>query len=578
MEQTSTLDAIRENLRLQQIYNVMLRYGLDMLFGRFGTIGAMRLQMQRWVWNLPDNLEIPRQPAKVRLLLEELGPTYVKVGQILSSQASVIPPEWEAELAKLQSNVPPFPEAQVRDIILQELKSPPEQLFASFEPTPLAAASTAQVHRATLHDGTQVVVKVQRPNIYDQMKADVGIMINAAQVISRRSQALRAVDLPGMVEQFGANAIRELNYSGEAYNAFRLEKNMAGCPGVHIPRVYTDYSTGRLLTMEFIRGVKISNLEAIDAAGIDRQVLANNTLRALVKQLMIDGFFHADPHPGNLLVNLETGDVTFIDTGMVGELELPQRLNLIQLMVALENSDIDGAATMLKNLSQPFIEQVDEKAYRKDFERTLGPYMISETVLDFSQALGLSMDVLRRNGLRLDPNLTLAIKALMQVVAVGNLLFPEAGVVTQSVVIIREELLNQVTAENVQKVAGKAFASALRQATENLPSLSDATLSWFKQYKKGRFEVYLDTSGMSKEVNKLGRIGRQAVIAVILVGLIIGSAIATIGIGLGGLQGAFWNLITQIAVLSYVLSSLVAAVIVLRLVWHWLRGSDPGSD
>jgi ubiquinone biosynthesis protein len=578
MEQTSTLDAIRENLRLQQIYNVMLRYGLDMLFGRFGTIGAMRLQMQRWVWNLPDNLEIPRQPAKVRLLLEELGPTYVKVGQILSSQASVIPPEWEAELAKLQSNVPPFPEAQVRDIILQELKSPPEQLFASFEPTPFAAASTAQVHRATLHDGTQVVVKVQRPNIYDQMKADVGIMINAAQVISRRSQALRAVDLPGMVEQFGANAIRELNYSGEAYNAFRLEKNMAGCPGVHIPRVYTAYSTGRVLTMEFIRGVKISNLEAIDAAGIDRQVLANNTLRALVKQLMIDGFFHADPHPGNLLVNLETGDVTFIDTGMVGELELPQRLNLIQLMVALENSDIDGAATMLKNLSQPFIEQVDEKAYRKDFERTLGPYMISETVLDFSQSLGLSMDVLRRNGLRLDPNLTLAIKALMQVVAVGNLLFPEAGVVTQSVVIIREELLNQVTAENVQKVAGKAFASALRQATENLPSLSDATLSWFKQYQKGRFEVYLDTSGMSKEVNKLGRIGRQAVIAVILVGLIIGSAIATIGIGLGGLQGAFWNLITQIAVLSYVLSSLVAAVIVLRLVWHWLRGNDPDSD
>jgi ubiquinone biosynthesis protein len=380
------------------------------------------------------------------------------------------------------------------------------------------------------------------------------------------------------VEQFGANAIRELNYSGEAYNAFRLEKNMAGCPGVHIPRVYTAYSTGRVLTMEFIRGVKISNLEAIDAAGIDRQVLANNTLRALVKQLMIDGFFHADPHPGNLLVNLETGDVTFIDTGMVGELELPQRLNLIQLMVALENSDIDGAATMLKNLSQPFIEQVDEKAYRKDFERTLGPYMISETVLDFSQSLGLSMDVLRRNGLRLDPNLTLAIKALMQVVAVGNLLFPEAGVVTQSVVIIREELLNQVTAENVQKVAGKAFASALRQATENLPSLSDATLSWFKQYQKGRFEVYLDTSGMSKEVNKLGRIGRQAVIAVILVGLIIGSAIATIGIGLGGLQGAFWNLITQIAVLSYVLSSLVAAVIVLRLVWHWLRGSDPDSD
>lgn len=578
MEQTTTLDAIRENVRLQQIYNVMLRYGLDVLFTRFGVIGSMRRQMQRWVWNLPDHLDIPPLPARVRLMIEELGPTYVKVGQILSSQASVIPPEWETELAKLQSDVPAFPAAQVRNIILQELKAPPEQLFAAFEPTPFAAASTAQVHHATLHDGTQVVVKVQRPNIHDQMKADVGIMINAAQVISRRSQTLRALDLPGMVEQFGANAIRELNYTGEAYNAFRLEKNMADCPGIHIPRVYGAYSTNRILTMEFINGVKISDLEAIDAAGIDRHVLANNTLRALVKQLMIDGFFHADPHPGNLLVNLETGDVTFIDSGMVGELDLAQRLNLIQLLIALQNSDIDGTATTLKNLSQLFVAEMDDKAYRKDFERTLGPYMIGGAVLDVGQSLSVSMDVLRRHGLRLDPNLTLAIKALMQVVAVGNLLFPEAGVVAQSVTIIREEVLKQVTAENVQNVAEKAVSSVLRQATENLPSLSDATLSWFKQYKKGRFELYLDTSGVSKEVNKLGRIGRQAVIAVILVGLIIGSAIATIGIGLGGFQGAFWNVITQIAVLSYVFSSLVAAMIVLWLVWHWLRGSDPGAD
>lgn len=137
MEQTSTIDAIRENLRLQQTYNVMLRYGLDILFTRLGIVSAMRRQMQRWVWNLPDHLDIPPLPARVRLLIKELGPTYVKVGQILSSQASVIPPEWEAELAKLQSDVPAFPAAQVRRIILQELKAPPEQIFAAFEQCPL---------------------------------------------------------------------------------------------------------------------------------------------------------------------------------------------------------------------------------------------------------------------------------------------------------------------------------------------------------------------------------------------------------------------------------------------------------
>jgi ubiquinone biosynthesis protein len=578
MAETSTIDSVRESLRLQQVYNVFVRYGLDILFSRFGMVDGWRRQMQDWVWDVPDNLEIPSLPTKVRLMIEELGPTYVKVGQILSSQASVIPPDWEEELAKLQSDVPPFAAEQVRERIISELKAPPEQLFATFEPEPFAAASTAQVHRATLHDGTEVVVKVQRPDIQKQMKADVGIMINAANVIARRSQGLRAIDLPGMVDQFGSNAIRELNYSGEAYNAFRLSQNMSGCPGVHIPQVYTDYSTSRVLTMEFVRGVKISNLAAIDAAGIDRQVLAMNTLRALIKQLMFDGFFHADPHPGNLLVNLQTGDVTFIDTGMVGELELAQRLSLIQLLIALQNQDVDATATMLKSLSIPFMGAVDEKAYRKDFQRTLGPYMIGGARLDFSQSLSLSMDVLRRHGLRLDPNLTLAVKALMQVIAMGGLLFPDQDVGQLSVTIIREEALKLVTADNIHNAAGKVAGTALRQAADNLPSLSTATASWLRQYRKGRFEVHVDTSDVAREVDKIGRVGRQAVIAVMLVGLIIGSAITTVGIGLGGFEGPAWDWVARIAVLGYILSSIVAGLIVLRLVWRWLRGRDPGTD
>jgi ubiquinone biosynthesis protein len=574
MIETSPVDTIRENLRLQQVYNVFMRYGLDVLFSRFGVVDVWRRRMQAWVWQIPDQLEIPTLPVKMRLMIEELGPTYVKVGQIISSQASVIPPEWEVELAKLQSNVPPFPAEVVRETILRELKAPPEQLFASFEPEPFAAASTAQVHRATLPDGTEVVVKVQRPGIREQMKADVGIMTNAAYVISRRSQAIRAIDLPGMVNQFGTNAIRELNYNGEAYNAYRLAENMASCPGVHIPRVYAPYSTGQVLTMEYIKGVKISNLQAIDAAGIDRQVLASNTLRALIKQLMIDGFFHADPHPGNLLVNLQTGDVTFIDTGMMGELELNQRLSLIQLLIALQRRDIDATATMLKNLSNPFIDVIDEKAYRKDFQRTLGPYMIGGAALDFSQSLSLSMDVLRRNGLRLDSNLTLAIKALVQVIAMGTLLFPEGDVVAQSVDIIREETVNMVTAENMQAAATKAAGTVLRQITDELPSLSDATLGWLRQYRKGRFEVHVDTSDVAKQVTRLNRIGRQAIIAIILVGLIIGSAITTIGIGMGNFEGDIWALLTRIAVLGYVLSSMGAGLMVILLVWRWLRGED----
>ncbi len=578
MEQASTIDKVRENLRLQQVYNVFLRYGLDIAFERVPTIAAFRKSMQRWVWNLPENLESPALPVKVRLMIEELGPTYVKVGQIVSSQASVVPADWEEQLAKLQSNVPPFPSDQVREILIDQLGAPPEELFATFDPNAFAAASTAQVHRATLHDGTEVAVKVQRPNIRNQMKADVGIMRNAARVLSGRSQALRAIDLGGMVDEFGSNAIRELDYTGEAYNAYRLTQNMASIPGVHIPKIYPELSTDRVLTMEFIRGVKISNLEAIDQAGLDRKVLAQNALRAIVKQLLIDGFFHADPHPGNVLVNLQTGDITFIDTGMVGELELSQRLNIIQLLIAVTQNDVAGMASVMKSLSVPFVDKVDEKAYYKDFERTVGRVMISGGSADFGQTVNLAMELLRRHGLRLDANLTLAIKALMQAQAIATLLFPEGGIVADGVQMIREEALKAFNADRLYEEAKKQLTLVAREAANNLPSLSEATMGWLNQYRKGRFEVYVDTSGVAKEVEKINRFGRQLIIALLVVGMVIGSAIATVGIGLGEFEGQYWNLITQIAVLGYIFSSLVAAFIVLRLIWRWLRGSPADKD
>ncbi|HSN76344.1 MAG TPA: AarF/UbiB family protein [Anaerolineae bacterium] len=578
MQQASTIDKVRENLRLQQVYNVFLRYGLDIAFERVPTVAALRTSMQRWVWNLPEELESPELPVKVRLMIEELGPTYVKVGQIVSSQASVIPAEWEAQLAQLQSNVPPFPSDQVREIIIDELGAPPEELYATFDTTAFAAASTAQVHRATLHDGTEVVVKVQRPNIRNQMKADVGIMRNASRVLSNRFEALRAIDLGGMVDEFGSNAIRELDYTGEAYNAFRLTQNMAGISGVRIPKVYPDLSTDKVLTLEFIRGVKISNLEAIDQAGLDREMLAKNALRAIVKQLLIDGFFHADPHPGNVLVELQTGDIAFIDTGMVGELELTQRVNIIQLLVAVQQNDVTGMASVMKSLSTPFVDKVDEKAYYKDFERTIGRIMISGGAVDFGQAVSLSMDLLRQHGLRLDPNLTLAIKALMQAQAIAMLLFPGGGIIADGVQMIREEALKAVTADRIYEEAKKQLTMVAREAAGNLPSLSEATMGWLNQYRKGRFDVYVDTSGVAKEVTKINHLGRQLVIALLVVGMVIGSAIATVGIGLGEFTGQYWDFIAQIAVLGYIFSSIIAALIVLRLMWRWLRGSPADRD
>jgi ubiquinone biosynthesis protein len=577
------IDSVRESLRLQQVYNVFLRYGWDLAFQRWRLLGSMRHSMQRWVWHLPDEVPELTTPAKVCLMLEELGPTYVKMGQIVSSQASVIPTEWEVELEKLQSDVPPFPATQVCEIVGEELGAAPERLFATFEIEPLAAASTAQVHRATLFSGERVVVKIQRPGIPAQMKADLGIMQRAAAVAARRSQGLRAIELEGMIEQFSESVLAELDLLGEAYNALRLTESMAGLEGVHIARMYPELSTPRVLTMEFIEGVKISDVEAIEAAGLEREVVARNALRAIIKQLLIDGFFHADPHPGNVLVNLQTGQITFLDLGMVGQLDLTQRVNLIQLVLALQQRDVAGMGQILRHLSVPFVDPgrpggVDEKGYQRDFQRVIGRQLYVGGSAGFGQTVSLGLDLLRAHGLRLDPNLTMAVKALMQAEAFTTLLYPEGGIVQEGAEMIQEMALEQITADKVVGVVKDQVMMTAREALKRLPSLQEATMGWLDQYQKGRFEVYVDTSGLAKEVDKLAAFGRQVVIALMLVGMIVGSAIATSVISLRQPDGQYWIFAARLAYLGFVVPMVVAILIVLRLLWRWIRGDTAVRD
>jgi ubiquinone biosynthesis protein len=574
----STLDKFRENLRLQQVYNTLLRYGIDILFDRWPVIGDFRRSMQAWVWNLPEDLEPPTTPVKVRLMIEELGPTYVKVGQIVSSQASTIPSDWEAELVRLQSDVPPFPAEQVRQILIEELGAPPEELYAKFNPEPFAAASTAQVHRATLHDGTAVAVKVQRPYINKQMKADIGIMQNAARVISSRSDYVRSIDLVGMLEEFGTGALNELDYTGEAYNALRLSENLASIPGVHIPTVFSELSTSKVLTLEFIEGVKASNVAAIERANLDRDALGRAALAAIVKQLLVDGFFHADPHPGNILVNLKTGVLTFIDTGMVGELSVPQRLNLIQLLMAVSQSDVSSMGQIMRALSTPFVDHVDDEAFYHDFERKIGRYVHGGAGISFGQAVNVSFDLLREHGLRLDPSLTLAVKALMQGEAITSVLHPGSGLTVEGVQMVKDLLVQSVTADKVVEVAKKQLTMTAREVMKRLPSFQEATIKWLDQYQKGRFEVYVDTSAVAKEVGRLTGLGRQVVIAIVLVGMIVGSAIAMNAI-LAGMAGErYQQLFFDLTYFGYMLGMVLAAFIAIRLVWRWLRRKNTDED
>jgi ubiquinone biosynthesis protein len=522
----SSLETYNENRRLQQIYGTALHFLGDSLVDRT-MLGAPRRRLQRWIYHL-DRVPPPLSTAqRTRIMLEGLGPTYVKLGQIVSSQASTLPDDWRHELDLLQNEVPPVPYPVARQVVIDELGAPPEELYATFDPHPLAAASLAQVHRATLHDGRQVVVKVQRPNLDRQVHADLGVAQVMGRYAERRSSYARDIGLQGMLEEFGTTLLDELDYYGEAYNMTRLATNLADIPGVHIPAVERSLSTRRVLTQELINGVKISNVDAMRTAGLDLATIGESALRAAIKMLIIDGFFHADPHPGNLLVNLETGVVTFIDSGMVGRLTAAQRVNLGVLLWTFVNSDVPAMGRQLRSLSVPFRDNADEKAFDRAFERRMSRYMGTSTA-DIKSVLNAGLAVLRDNGYRLDPQLTLALKAIVQASAFFTALAPSdrtfADAALEATIDLGEQAITGDVIKDVLKREGSRLAG---EAIHAAPDYIKGLLSWRNQLKKGRLTVYVDTTSLDRQTAQLRTIATMIIIAVLVAGALVGSAIAS---------------------------------------------------
>ncbi len=520
----SSIDRIGENVRLQQIYTALIHYASETAVDN-SIIGAPRRRMQQWIFRLPEPIPDLSTAQRTRILLENLGPTYVKMGQIVSSQVNVLPDDWRVELDRLQNEVPTFPYEVAREIIASELGAPVEQLFAEFSATPLAAASLAQVHRAVRLDGREVVVKIQRPGLEKQVHADLGIARTLGRAAEARSATAREIGVRGLLDEFSTNLVEELDYYAEAYNMSRLGANMAELPGVHVPELHRDLSSKRVLTQEFISGVKISNVAAIDAAGLDRAVIGENAMRAAIKMLLIDGFFHADPHPGNLIVSLETGRVTFLDSGMVGELSVAQRVNMIALLWTVVQGDMTAMGQQLRALSQPF-RPVDDATFVRQFERKMARYGRGSGA-DFNEVLNAGMGVLRDNGLRLDPSLTLAMKAMTQASAFFAPLAPPDRPFTKAALEAALEVAQSpstevMVKEMVRKEAVKRAGQAAHAAPEYLKSL----VSWNNQFKKGKVTVSVDTSQLSTQMEQLRSVASMLMVALLVAGGIIGSAIA----------------------------------------------------
>jgi ubiquinone biosynthesis protein len=535
-----------ENLRLGEVRRLIYEYALDISLS--GTsVGRLRSVGDRLLGRDPDEFENLSTPAKVRVMLQQLGPTYVKIGQMVSSRADLLPEEWRDELEKLQNDVPPVPYAKVEATITKELGRPPDEVYSEFDRSPLAAASLAQVHRARLPNGDAVAVKVQRPDIGALVRADLGVIEDLAEQGERGLSIARTLNLHAMVQEFGAGVIEELDYGIEAYHALRLAEVLEGMDGVHVPRVYLDYSSKSVITMEFVPGIKLTRSDQIDAAGIDREAVARRLLRAFIKQVLIVGFFHGDPHPGNLIIDPETSTVTFLDLGLMGQLDSAKRIQLLSLMWALRERDPAALATAILGVCER-TGPVDEERFRSGIQRVCYQYWIYGTP-NFSKMMAAIFGVLSENNLRLDKSLTLAMKSLIQAEQLITTLSPNFPLIEVMFEEGRELLEGEFTPERLAGMAKAEVTATMVELGQRLPSLREATFSWLDQYQRGRFVVTIDTGDLQKGIQSISSVSKNLTIGLIVAGQLVALALVlAIVINSQALDQGMLNLLTLVFV------------------------------
>ena len=522
---TPRRNVIIENLRLQQVYDAIYSNALDITLENT-PIGPVRVWFQQHVLGEESSLTGQSGAERIRAMLQQLGPTYVKIGQMAASRADLLPAEWVTELSKLQSEAAPFDWDDARAMIEGELGAPPEQLFGSIEHEPFAAASTAQVHRATLKDGTLVAVKVQRPRIVAKTKADLGVIQELASIAERRFAIARKIGARGMVDEFASGVLKELDYRNEAYHAKRLADGMTRFPQIHIPTIYDDVSGERVLTMEFVKGIKISKVDELQAAGIDTAELGSVFIRAIIKQVLIDGFFHGDPHPGNVLADPQTQQIVFLDLGLVGQLDRQQRLDLLGLIYSIKNIDIPGIGDGLIALGVPS-PGFDEAGFRSDIDRLARQYLIYGKVDSLGQALSAFLSAVFNNGLRLNTQLTLAMKAVIQAEETARALSYDLDLGAAAAEEARAALLESITSERLQRELTDSAIRIGKELARRVPSMEVAAFKWLDMFNRGRITVEVDTSDLGRSIAGIENVGRQAAVGLVVVGQLIGTAILT---------------------------------------------------
>jgi ubiquinone biosynthesis protein len=503
--------------RYRQVAEILARHGLGYLVGILGL--ERFVPFHRGILGHPRRPEPYTRPEHVRMALEELGATFTKLGQIVSTRSDLVPPDYQAELAKLQDAAPTVSIEEIREALLTELGRPLEEFFASFDPAPLAAASIGQAHAATLPDGTEVVVKVRRPGVVEQVEADLAILQNLAVRASHRWEMAKQYDLVTLVQEFAQTLREELDYIREGRNAERFAANFSGDPTVHIPRIFWETTTARVLTLERLHGMKIDDVEALAAAGIDRKELAVQSSRILLKMVFDDGFFHADPHPGNFFVEPD-GRIGIVDFGMVGVVDDRTEAQLVAVLLAITSQDAERLSDAFLDLGMAR-EHIDREALQRDLQHLVSRYYgqpLGEIVLGplLQDALG----IVRRHHLQLPSSLALLLKTVVMSEGVGVQLDPEFRLTSVLAPYAQHLMLRQYSPALWARRLSRAGLDAARLGVE-LPEQARRILG---DLERGNFEVGVRPMGFEPLMQRAEQLINRLVLGMIAAAFIVGLA------------------------------------------------------
>lgn len=495
--------------RSKQIAGALLSHGWDFLTNNEGRVARTG-----------QSTSTNSRPAHLRLALEELGTTFIKLGQILSTRADLLPPDYLAELTKLQDAAPPVPFEAIREALVAELGQPIESVFAEFDPEPLAAASIGQAHAATLPDGTEVVVKIRRPGVVEQVNEDLEILKELATTASRHWEFADQYDLVGLVEEFSQTLRSELDYIREGHSAERFAENFASDPGIHVPRIFWETTTSRVLTLERIRGIKINDLEGLDKQGTDRRWLAKYATNVVLKMVCEHGFFHADPHPGNFFIE-PNGVIGLIDFGMVGVLDERTQERLADLLIGIDHQDADRLVDVFVSLGVTR-KRIDRAAVRRDVEQLLSTYWdLPLGELRITDLLNDVFSAMRRHQMHLPSNLALLFKTVIMVEGLGVKLDPEFHLTAVLGPYAERLVEREYSPFRLARSLGRAGLDFARLGVE-MPQQLRRIVS---AAEDGNFQILMRPEGFDPIVDRLERIANRIVLGVIAAAFINGLAV-----------------------------------------------------